>query len=150
MSDYAPITLQVVDETGKMLVNLTVPFSLGMDVKQIMEAAFVVAQTPAIADPFLYTVEFYGYSENPKFPGYLGYEIESIGLTPTGLKPTNDQYYWKLSVNGIDSQTGADTTLPAPGSTVLWTYTPVPANPSQLPPRTKVVQSRRASRAAAN
>lgn len=148
MPDYAPVSLQAIDENGQKLIDASVPFSLGMDVQQVMEAAFVVAQKTATPDPFLYTVEFYGYSEVAAFPGYLGYEIESIGTKATGLKPSNSQFYWKLSLNGIDSNTGADTTFPGPGSIVLWIYTPIPQSPAQLPPRTKVVQDRRAARAA--
>ncbi len=78
MPSYAPFTLQIVDETGKELFNQAVPFEWELDVKQIMERAFVLAQTTAAPDPFVYTVEYYGYSEAAQFPGYLGYEIESI------------------------------------------------------------------------
>jgi hypothetical protein len=145
MSNYAPITLQIVDENGQSLINLAVPFCFEIDVKQIMECAFVITQTSTAPDPFLYTLEYYGYSEAPQFPGYLGYEIESI----CG-RPTNKQFYWSLAVNGVLTSTGADTTLPGPGSTVLWKYTPIPANPDELAARTRVVQSRRASRTAAN
>jgi hypothetical protein len=147
MANYAPITLQIVDENGRKLIpDLSLPFSIGINVKQTMECAFVLSQTAAAPDPFLYTVEYYGYSEIALFPGYLGYEIESIGTKSIGLKPTNNQFYWKLAVNGMASLTGADTTFPGPGSTVLWTYTRIPADSADLPPRTNVVQSRRASR----
>jgi uncharacterized protein DUF4430 len=142
MPDYAPIALQIVDENGLKLIELSVPFRLEIDVKQVMEAAFVLNQTAATPDPFLYIVEYYGYSESAQFPGYLGYEIESI----CG-KANNSQFYWALSINGVVSSTGADTAYPGPGSTVLWQYTPV--HPEALTARAKVVQSRRASRAAA-
>ena len=141
MPDYAPIALQIVDENAAKLIDLSVPFRLEIDVKEVMEAAFVLNQTAAAPDPFLYVVEYYGYSENPQFPGYLGYEIESI----CG-KANNSQFYWSLSTNGVVSLTGADTAYPGPGSTVLWEYTPV--KPEALTPRGKVIQSRRASRAA--
>jgi hypothetical protein len=143
MPEYAPITLQIVDENGQRLIDLAVPFHLEMDVKQVMEAAFVLMQTATSPDPFLYVVEYYGYSEATQFPGYLGYEIESI----CG-KASNNDFFWKLSINGIPSQAGADTANPGPGSTVLWEYTPVSANQGAVTARSKVVQSRRAARAA--
>jgi Domain of unknown function (DUF4430) len=141
MSDYSPITLQIVDENASKLIDLPVPFRFEIDVKQVMEAAFVLTQTAAAPDPFLYTVGYYGYSESAQFPGYLGYEIESI----CG-KANNNQFYWALSINGVASSTGADTAYPGPGSTVIWQYTPIPANLEGLTARAKVVQSRRASR----
>jgi hypothetical protein len=144
MGDYTPITLQVIDDKGNTLVDMAVPFRVGIDVQQVMESAFVLAQTTATRDPFLYTVEYYGYSEDPQYPGYLGYEIESICSLPT-----NDLCYWALSVSGIISSAGADTTFPGPGSTVLWKYTPIPANPAKLTARARVVQSRRSARVAA-
>ena len=141
-----PITLQIIDEKGNKLVNASVPFSIGINVQQIMDLAFVAAQSAQLPDPFLYTVEYYGYSQNPQFPVYLGYEIESIGLNSTGMKPTNAQFYWSLTVNGQASQTGADSTYPPPGSTVVWTYTPISPAAPNLPLRTKEIHSRRAAR----
>lgn len=143
MPEFEPVTLQVIDENGQTIVDVAVPFSFEIDVIQIMEKAFVLSQTGQNPDPFLYTVEYYGYSEAAQYPGYLGYEIESI----LG-KPTNQQLYWALSVNGISSTTGADTTLPSPGSKVTWTYTPIPQNPANLTARTRVVHSRRLERVA--
>jgi Domain of unknown function (DUF4430) len=141
-----PITLQVIDEKGNKLVNASVPFSIGINVQQIMDLAFVMAQSAQSPDPFLYTVEYYGYSQNPQFPVYLGYEIESIGLNQSGMKPTNGQFYWALTVNGQPSQTGADSTFPPPGSTIIWTYTPISPTPPNLPLRTKEIHLRRAAR----
>lgn len=143
MPSYAPFTLRIVDETGKELFNQTVPFEWELDVKQIMERAFVLAQTTTTPDPFLYTVEYYGYSEAAQFPGYLGYEIESI----CG-KSNNRQFYWALLINGVPSSEGADSMQPGPGSTVLWQFSPIPANQQELAPRTRAVHLRRAARVA--
>ncbi|MGB8354293.1 MAG: DUF4430 domain-containing protein [Chthoniobacteraceae bacterium] len=146
MADFAPISIKAVDQTGREIFNVSVPFTFEIDVKRLIESAFVLAQQPPPAnpDPFHYTVGYYGFSEDPRFPGYLGYEIETIN----GL-PTNGQFYWQLSVNGVVSTTGADTTLPNPGATVAWNYTPIPQNPADLTSRTQVVHARRSSRAAA-
>ena len=143
MSSYAPITLRVVDDKGQVLFAQLVPFEWELDVKQIMERAFVLAQTTATPDPFLFTVGYFGYSEAARFPGYLGYEIESI----CG-KSTNQQFYWALLINGVLSSEGADSMQPGPGSTVVWQYTPVPAGSQGLAERTMAIHSRRAARAA--
>jgi hypothetical protein len=143
MTDYMPFTLRIVDDQGQELFSLSVPFEAELDVRGIMERAFILSQTTASPDPFLYDLQYYGYSEMAQFPGYLGYEVESI----CG-KPNNQQFYWALSINGVLSPEGADSMQPGPGSTVLWAYTPVPANPQELPARTREVHARRASRAA--
>jgi len=145
MSSYAPIILQVVDDKGQELFNQSVPFEMEIDVEQVMERAFVLAQTSAAPDPLQYTEQYYGYSKAAQFPGYLGYEVESIGKYPN-----NQQFYWALSINGVLSSEGADSIQPGPGSAVLWRYTPIPANPQELPARTRVIHSRRAARAALN
>ena len=115
MSSYAPIILRIVDENGKELFSQSVPFEWEIDVKQLMERAFILAQSAATPDPFLYTLEYYGYSEVAKFPGYLGYEIESI----CG-KSNTQKFYWELLIDGVPSQEGADSMQPQPGSTVVW------------------------------
>jgi hypothetical protein len=143
MSNYAPITLQVLDEQGKELVKQSVPFESALDVREVMERAFVLSQTTATPDPFTYDLQYYGYSETAQYPGYLGYEIESI----CG-KPNNQQFYWALMINGVLSAEGADSMQPGPGSTVLWQYTPIPTSPQQLAGRTRIVHQRRAERAA--
>jgi hypothetical protein len=143
MSSYAPVTLRVIDDKGQELFSQSVPFEWELDVKQIMERAFVLAQTTVMPDPFLYSVEYYGYSEAAQYPGYLGYEIESI----CG-KYNNQQFYWALLINGVLSPEGADSMQPGPGSSVVWQYTPIPTNPRQLAARTRVVHSRRAARRA--
>jgi hypothetical protein len=143
MADYQPFTLRIVDDQGKELFSQSVPFEAELDVRGIMERAFVISQTPAKPDPFYYDLQYYGYSQSAQFPGYLGYEVESI----CG-KPNDQQHYWALSINNTLSPEGADSMQPGPGSAVVWTYTPIPANPQQLPARTREVHERRASKAA--
>jgi hypothetical protein len=142
MSDYAPILLRIVDDQGQELFRQTVPFEFELDVKEVMERAFVLAQTPAKPDPVVFEVQFYGYSESVPYPGYLGYEIESIQG-----KPNNQQFYWELKINGAASQEGADSTQPGPGSEVLWEYTPIAAAEQQLTGRAQAVHARRRQRA---
>jgi uncharacterized protein DUF4430 len=141
MSNYAPITLQVLDEAGQELFSQSVPFELELDVRGVMERAFVLSQTPTHPDPLIYDLQYYGYSEMAQYPGYLGYEVESIFG-----KPNNLQFYWALSINGVLSPEGADSIQPGPGSTVVWQYTPVPIDPHKLTARTRIIHSRRAER----
>lgn len=144
MPHYAPILLRIVDEQGQELFRQTVPFEFELDVKEVMERAFILAQTPANPDPLVYGVQFYGYSESAQYPGYLGYEIESIQG-----KPNNQQFYWELKINGVASLEGADSMQPGPGSEVLWEYTPIAARQQQITGRVQVVHARRSKRASA-
>jgi hypothetical protein len=144
------IAIQAFDAKGNSIFSYSVPFTMGISVKQVMESAFVLNQLPPPdADPFLYTAEYYGYSEDPQFPGYLGYEIEGIGNKKIGILPSNNASYWKLSINNQDSKTGAETAYPGPGSTVVWRYVAIPSNPQDLTARTRIIHSRRAARTAA-
>jgi hypothetical protein len=146
MADFAPITIQAVDNNNVELFNFSVPYDFEVSVKQVLERAFIAGQTPATPDPFLYTLEYYGYSESAQFPGYLGYEIESIGTKANGQLQNTGQFFWELNINDVPSSDGADTTFPSPGSVVLWKYVPVPPMPHQVPGRAGVVHSRRVAR----
>lgn len=138
MLDYAPITLRIIDEKGKCLHEYVIPFEFGMNVQQLLERAFVAAQTTVDADPFLFTLEFFGYSESAQFPGYLGYEVDSIGSLGTG------DHFWDLMLDGISTSTGIDTTFPQPGGTVVLQYTPIPDAPTS--PRAAAMQSKKADK----
>lgn len=141
MGSYAPITLQVLDENVQELFTQSVPFELELDVRGVMERAFVLSQTGAQPDPLIFDLQYYGYSEVAQYPGYLGYEVENI----CG-KPNNQQFYWALTINGVLSPEGADSMQPGPGAMVVWQYTPIPADAQKLPARTRLIHSRRAAR----
>jgi hypothetical protein len=141
MPEYAPITIRAIDDKNQELFSYTIPFEIELNVQQVMERAFVIGQTAEKPDPFLYTLEYFGYSESAQFPGYLGYEIESIAQLQS-----NDQFFWDLLVNDVPSSSGADTTYPSPGATVLWKYTALPAGAHEVPGRVGVVHKRRSAR----
>jgi hypothetical protein len=142
MSGFASIKLLVVDNHGAPLFEHAVPFTFELNARQVMEQAFVLAQTAGKPDPLLFTVEYFGYSESAQFPGYLGYEIVSIANLPN-----NAQFFWDLLIDNVSSAAGADTTFPGPGSTVTWRYTPVPTSPeAAVTPRTRTVLERAAKR----
>jgi len=136
MLEYSPITLQILDDQGKCLYEYVVPFEFGISAKQLLERAFVAAQSTVDADPFLFTLEYFGYSESAEFPGYLGYEVESIKNLQTDA-----QHFWDLMLDGVSTLTGVDTTFPQPGGTVVLQYTQIPAQPTN--PRAAAVQSRK-------
>ena len=115
MGNYAPITLQVLDESGQEIFAQSVPFEPEIDVRGVMERAFVLSHTSAQPDPLIYAFQYYGYSEVAQFPGCLGYEVESIFSMPN-----TQQYYWALSINGVLSPEGADSMQPGPGAMVVW------------------------------
>src|SRR5262249_35614631 len=97
--------------------------------------------TQALFSNLLYTLEYFGYSESAQFPGYLGYEIESIANLQS-----NDQFFWSLLINDVPSSSGADTTYPGPGASVLWKYTPVPTAAHEAPGRAGAVHRLRRER----
>lgn len=141
MSHYPPITLRAVDDKAQLIFEYRVPFEFGVSVRQLLERAFVLAQAVEDkADPFLYTIEYYGYSRSAQYPGYLGYEIESVASFASDAT-----HYWDLQLDGVTTMTGADTTFPNPGGTVLWQYQDV-ATAKNLPARTQEIHSRRRSR----
>jgi len=123
------------------LFSQSVPFEWEMDVEDLMERAFVLGQTAASPDPLPFALQYYGYSESSQYPGYLGYELESIAG-----KANNQSFYWQLSVNGVPSNEGADSVRPAAGSTVTWAYTSIAHQTGDLPPRHAVLNSLRAKR----
>jgi len=141
MSHFAPITLRAIDSDNKLLFEYVVAFRMGISARQVLEEAFVLAQTSTAPDPFIFTLEFFGYSEAAQFPGFLGYEIESIGTFAN-----NEQFFWDLLIDGVPSTSGADTTYPNPGSTVLWQYTPVSNVQAVVNKRAVIIQSRRSAR----
>jgi hypothetical protein len=142
MADFSPVQLRVLDSDGSVMLDQSVPFTVGMTAREVLERAFLMAQDSDTPDPFVFTLRYYGYSQSPQFPGYLGYEIESIGQH--GNSP---QFFWDLLVDGVPSSTGADTTRPRPGATVAWQYTPVPATPAAVGTRAAHIQGRRAGKA---
>jgi hypothetical protein len=141
MPNFSPLTLSAVDNQNNTLFQYSVPYQFEITARQALEYAFVLAQTSSQPDPFVFTLQYYGYSESPQFPGYLGYEIESIGQLLN-----NNAFYWDLVINGVSSSQGADTTYPGPGSTVVWQYTPVPQASAALNQRAAAIQGRRAQR----
>ncbi|WP_423371054.1 DUF4430 domain-containing protein [Burkholderia sp. LMG 32019] len=142
MSDLNPIVIRAIDtRSGQQILEYTVPFSPKITVRQVLEQAFLIGQTPTSPDPFLFTFEYYGYSQSTQFPGYMGYELESINGDSY-----NGEYYWELQVDGVATQSGADTTFPNPGSTISWLYVSVPADSSRVSPRLTAIQKRHASR----
>src|SRR5271155_405096 len=108
MPSFSPITLRAIDSNNSQLFEYVVPFRIGITARQVLEEAFALNQTSATPDPFVFTLEYFGYSESAPFPGYLGYEIESIA----GLANIAGKFYWDLLVNGVPSSSGADTTYP--------------------------------------
>ena len=108
----------------------------------MLEYAFVIKQTSADPDPFAFNLQYYGYSYSAQFPDYLGYEIESFATKSSGNLPNNKQFYWDLIIDGVPSSTGADTSYPNPGGTVLWRYTPIQGAPAESAKRLMLIQRR--------
>jgi len=139
-----PVKVQIQDGTStppKTLYEYEVPFEWEMDALDLLERAFAFNQTAQSADPFIFTLRYYGYSRNAQFPGYLGYEIENFSDPRTGKPFPTDKHFWELLVDGQIATVGADTMRPEPGSTVTWSYQSFENSPPSL--RSTTIASRR-------
>lgn len=68
------ITIAAYDDSNNQLFSYQVGFAFEINVQQLLQLAFVNAQSASQPDPFSYTLEYYGYSQSAQYPGYLGYE----------------------------------------------------------------------------
>jgi Domain of unknown function (DUF4430) len=99
----------VLDET-------TVNLQSQINARQLLEETFVQLQTADAPDPFLYDIEYYGYSQGGF--GYLGYEIEAIAGYENGV---NDNF-WVLYVNGVAASVGIDSYMVQPKDRLTLLY----------------------------
>ncbi|MDC6180107.1 DUF4430 domain-containing protein [Ralstonia solanacearum] len=138
------ITIEAYDDNGNQLFSYQVGFAFEIDVQQLLQLAFVQGQSASQPDPFSYTLDYYGYSQSAQYPGYLGYELESINAFDSDAN-----HYWELAVNGQPSSSGIDTTFPNPGATVTFTYQTINTRHLAANSRQKAIQERRAARSGA-
>lgn len=138
------ITIKAYDDDNNQLFSYQVGFEFEINVQQLLQLAFVKGQSAGQPDPFGYTLEYYGYSQSTQYPGYLGYELESINTFDADAN-----HYWELAVNGQPSPSGIDTTFPNPGATVTLTYQTVTTKSLAANSRLKAIQERRAARSGA-
>jgi len=136
------ITLQALDENGVNLFSYEVAHTPRMNVQTLLEHAFVQHQKddPASPDPFRFLLSYYGYSMDPDYPGYLGYELESIDSRQSDM-----QHYWELSINGTPSTSGIDSTYPAPGDIVMFRFVAMTAKRGMQNRRVAHIAGRRAA-----
>jgi hypothetical protein len=142
MADFDPITLRAIDHKGRLLLEQAVVFRIGITAREVLEEGFVLGQTSTDPDPFVYTLQYFGYSESAAYPGYLGYEVESICQYAN-----SPDFFWDLLVNGQPAASGADTTYPNPGSEVTWQYTALQSTSTAGSRRAALIHNRRKARA---
>lgn len=138
----SPVTIEAFDDNNNQLFGFQVPFTWRVNVQELLEQAYILNQTVAQPDPFQYTLEYFGYSQSAQFPGFLGYELESINGFQTG-----GDFFWSLSVNGNLSQSGIDTTYPNPGATVTLQFASFATAPAHAATqRARTIQGMRMQR----
>jgi len=117
-----------------------------LNARQLLEVAFVQLQSDSELDPFLYEIEYYGYSQPVTgFTSYLGYEIESIG----GYVNGDSDNYWMLYVNGAAATVGIDSYLVQPNDEIALQYINFGAvTDKAAASRLQQINARRASRTA--
>jgi hypothetical protein len=126
-----------------ILDEVTVNLQSQINARQLLEEAFVQLQTTAAPDPFLYEIEYYGYSQGGF--GYLGYEVEAIAGYENGV---NDNY-WILYVNDEAASVGIDSYIVQPNDAVELVYQNfAAAAKTPAAERLQHVHARRTSRAA--
>jgi Domain of unknown function (DUF4430) len=96
------------DPVGKIT---DIPYTTGMNVQQVMEAAYDQA-SPA---PVSFVLQYFGHD--------LGYEIIAIdNVASQNGAAFNAFTFWALSINGVLSPTGIDETLVSDGDQIEWAY----------------------------
>jgi hypothetical protein len=129
-----------------ILPATTINLQAELTVRELIEAAFVQLQTAAQPDPFVFTIDYYGFDYFQGDTSYLGYFIVSIGTKGGQTYASGANSYWELPVNNTPSDVGMDSRLVKPNDQVrLEWYTPPPAADAKgIGGRVQNVRSRRA------
>lgn len=103
------VTLTISDGT---VIN-NVPWTQGMNVQSVLEAAYNLSVNPPTPSPLSYWIEYYGTINSV----YLGYAV-------TMMDGTSQQgnYYWFLYINNVTATTGIDNTTVNAGDQILFKY----------------------------
>lgn len=102
-----PNTISLAVQGGATINNI--PWTNGMNVQQVMEAAYNTFVNPPMLPRLSYWVEYFGAS--------LGYFVSMLdGTTQMGNK------YWMLYVNDVLATGGIDATIVNDGDAVSFKY----------------------------
>jgi hypothetical protein len=128
-----------------VLPATTVNLQGELTVRELIEAAFVQLQTAAQPDPFVFTIDYYGFDYFQGDASYLGYFIVSIGIKGGQTYASTANSYWELLVNNTPSNLGMDSRLVKANDQVrLEWYTPPPATAAKgIGGRVQNVRTRR-------
>lgn len=129
-----------------ILPATTVSLQAELTVRELIEAAFIQLQTANQPDPFVFTIDYYGYDYFQGDTSYLGYFIVSIGTKGGQTYASSPNSYWELLVNGTPSDVGMDSRLVKPNDQVrLEWYTPPQGSAAKgIGGRVQSVRTRRA------
>ena len=111
-----------------------------VSIREFIEVAFVQLQTGQNADPFKFTIDYFGYDYFQGNKSYLGYFIVSIN----GYSSSASQY-WDLIINGQPSTLGMDSYLVQPDDQIELKWV---TSPPKLETAAARYQSARARRTA--
>jgi hypothetical protein len=108
------VTISVLGTQVAMIEDL--PYVSGMNVQQVMEAAYAAEMTSPLKAVVEYTLEYYG----PSF----GYELVTLDSMSLQVGADGESSaFWELLLNGQMTSTGIDSTFPADGDSIEWNYT---------------------------
>src|SRR5689334_17410937 len=86
-----------------------ITFTAGVNVQQVMEAAYNLENDPA----WRFMLQYFGSG--------LGYEVTGLaGLIQQAGSAPGIYLFWELLINGEFSQHGVDSTYPADGDQIEW------------------------------
>jgi hypothetical protein len=108
------VTISVLGTQVAVIEDLA--YVSGMNVQQVMEAAYAAEMTSPQKAVVEFTLEYYG----PSF-GYELLTLDSISLQVGADGGTS--IFWELLVNGQMTTTGIDSTYPNDGDSIQWNYT---------------------------
>ena len=130
-----------------ILATTTISLYTELTVRELVEAAFVQLQTSSAHDPFIFTIDYFGFDYFQGDASYFGYFIVSIGKKGGQTYASSNTSYWELLVNDVASDLGMDSRLVKPNDPVrLEWYTPPAAGAVKgIGGRIQSLKSRRAT-----
>jgi hypothetical protein len=105
-----------------VIPKTTIALASEVNVRQLIEMAFVQLQSGNLLDPFRFTIDYFGYDYFEGNTSYLGYGI--VGINDY---VSNDQNYWELCIGGRPSKKGMDSYFVRANDDVELKWLPVSA-----------------------
>lgn len=108
------VTLRIKIQGDQVGQDIAVPYRAGMNVQQLLEAAY--DSQPKLQNTLRFAATYFGSA--------LGYELTALdGIVPQSGADLETFFFWELLIDGKYSQHGMDQSFPQDGDAVEWDYT---------------------------